>query len=44
MCASLAGAKVRFSHLAPEILGDDDPDVIVHEEVCVGLAHLQIAT
>lgn len=25
MCASLVMAKVRFSHLAPEMLGDDDP-------------------
>ena len=32
-CESLALPKVRYSFLAPEILGEDDPHVIVHEEV-----------
>lgn len=33
-----------FSHLAPEILRDDDPHVTVHEEVCLEISHLQIPT
>lgn len=44
MCASFALAKIRFSHLEPEIMGDDDPYVIVHEEICLEISHLQIPT